>query len=382
MRSDIVRTRVRTGLRRVLCGGERSIEVVPTLLRDLDDDERRAIKDAVFGIAVQRLRLLHDHPPPVNDSDFDVLVQRWSAGDGRDDALVVDAPDAAGDVRLDRLAVRRSCPRWLAAELVESLGFDAADTFLAVSNRPGPRTLRANVLVNDRATLVQALGDEGITVRLNDRTPWAVDVVGRANLSGCAAFRAGRFEVQDASSQAVVVAAGVGPGEVVIDLCAGRGGKTLALAAAMGDRGTLWFHDIDPGALADLRGRLRRAHVHCARAGLPAEAVADVVVVDAPCTSVGVLRRSPDLRFTLGRDHRKSLGPVQRTLLDDAVRRVRPGGRVVYATCSVLRDENDAVVDDVLARHPDLTAVTRTLLVPQADEDGDGFFIAVLRRGR
>ncbi|MBM4281255.1 MAG: RsmB/NOP family class I SAM-dependent RNA methyltransferase [Deltaproteobacteria bacterium] len=265
-------------------------------------------------------------------------------------------------------------------QLTDALGEKGAEAFLVASNQPGPRTLRANTLVNDRDGLRRALADDGIATVLNPRTPWAVDVVGRANLFGCRAFRDGRFEVQDASSQAVVVAAAVTPGEVVVDMCAGRGGKTLALAAALHDRGTLWFDDVDERALADLRGRLGRARVTGARRGLPADGTADVVLVDSPCSSVGVLRRSPDLRYALRPEDVAALGPMQLALLARAARLVRPGGRIVYATCSVLRSENDAVVDDVLAGDQTLVERSRALLWPRNKDDGDGFFVAVLGR--
>lgn len=375
VRDDVVRGRVRAGLRRVLQGGERAVDVVPSLLSGLVDDERRAIKNAVFGVAVQRLRLLRDRSAleraGLDDAELDELAARLHSPD--------DGPWPDDDV--ERLVAQRSCPRWLVQRLVDGLGAVDADDFLRVSNRPGPRTLRANTLVNDRDGLRRALQDEGIVVVDNARTPWAADVVGRANLFGCRAFREGRFEVQDASSQAVVVAACVGVGDVVVDLCAGRGGKTLALAAAMRGEGTLWFDDVDEHALADLRGRLPRARVTCALRGAPGDGTADVVVVDAPCSSSGVLRRSPDLRYTLRPDDVSALAPVQRALLARAAGLVRPGGRVVYATCSVLREENDDVVDDVLAAAPALALRSRALLLPRDESDGDGFFIAVLERG-
>jgi 16S rRNA (cytosine967-C5)-methyltransferase len=391
-----VQVRIRTGLRRVLLYGERAVDVVPTLLRNLDDAGRRAVKDAVFGVAVLRLRLFHRRGLRANDrhgidgalddDDLDGLVAALPAegadvhaGPGDDDSKGDDGDD--GDDALMGLVRRRSCPSWLAARLVASLGLDDADRFLAASNRPGPRTLRANTLVNERAGLVAALDAEGIVTTVNAGSPWAVDVVGRANLMGSAAFRAGRFEIQDASSQAVVVAADVRPGDVVVDLCAGRGGKTLALAAALSDRGTLFFDDVDEAALADLRGRLRRLRITCARRGAPADGTADVVVVDAPCTSSGVLRRAPDRRFTLHPDELLALGPVQRALLGRAVTLVRPGGRVVYATCSALDEENGHVVDDVVTGGMPLVEQSRTQLLPHKD-GGDGFFIAVFERSR
>ena len=184
--------------------------------------------------------------------------------------------------------------------------------------------------------------------------------------------------MQDASSQQVAVACAVGPGDVVVDLCAGRGGKTLALAAMMENTGRLVVHDVDRAALKALHGRLARAGVGCVvddsdRQLVPA--MADVVLVDAPCTSVGVLRRSPDLRYTLDAARLADLVQTQHEVLARAATLVRPGGRVVYATCSVLRPENQ----DQTTRVAGLLANHSRLLLPPKDA-GDGFFIATFNK--
>jgi len=357
-------------LRAVLVDGRRATDVVAKALRGIaTHDERRAIKDAVFGVAVLRMRLAYI----AQTDDVAALLRCW-----RDDIADDDVRWPDDDV--EALALRRSCPLWLTQRIVDARGLDGADAFLAAANVPGPATLRANTLRGDRASLRAALGLDGIVTVDNDATPWAVDVVGHANLFGAAAFRAGAFEVQDASSQRVIVASEARAGDVVVDLCAGRGGKTLGLAASMENRGRLIAHDVDGSPLRDLRGRLGRAGADIVEVvddvTAIATGIADVVVVDAPCSSTGVLRRSPDLRFTLRAADVDAVVEVQRTLLARAATLVRPGGRVVYATCSVLRAENDVVVDGA----PDVLIEKERRHLGAPFDAGDGFFYAVWKR--
>lgn len=363
------------GLRAILVEHARSTDVVARSLRGVPThNERRAIKDTLFGITVLQRRLcrLAGCAWPVVDADLALLLSTWRAH-----------PDDDGTPALDvnELAVLRSCPDWLAQALVDSHGLAGADRFLVDANHPGPTTLRVNSLRSARDTAQRLLLDDGIATTINTSTPWALDVVGHANLFGAPAFRAGVFEVQDASSQQVVLAAAAAPGDVVIDLCAGRGGKTLGLAATMNNTGRLLAHDVDPAALRDLRGRLARSGASCVEviddaSALPAHVGdgADVVVVDAPCSSTGVLRRSPDLRWRLQPADVVAVTAVQRDLLARAAGLVRPGGRVVYATCSALQAENDAIA----AAPPATLAETnrRHLGAFCAGDRGDGFFIA------
>ena len=371
--------RIRTALRAILVDGARATDVVPIALRGVsDNDTRRHIKDVVFGVSILRVRLafVGGRSGPFDVDDVEAL---WAAfrADINDDAVAWSA-DA-----VEAIAQRRGVPPWLVQAVVAGRGVDDADAFFAAANRPGPATLRANTLRTTREQLQATLAGEGITTVVNAQTPWAVDVVGHANLFGCAAFRAGLFEVQDASSQIVVAMSGVTPGDVVVDLCAGRGGKTLGLAALLENRGRLLAHDIDARALRDLRGRLPRSGASTVEVfddvdalAADVEGRADIVVVDAPCSSTGVLRRSPDLRFTLTPADVDAVVVVQRALLQRAAQLVRPRGRVVYATCSVLRAEND----DVIATAPATLVAKEKRHLGAPFSDGDGFFVAVFQR--
>jgi 16S rRNA (cytosine967-C5)-methyltransferase len=361
---------------RVLAG-ERAEQVVPEVLRAhraLDDEGRGRVARRVYGTAVLRARLAFIARVDVGDAR--ALVEAYvRLEEGRDGAAVdVTWPTDP----CERMCVERSAPAFMVRDLIDALGAKGADAFFIASNEPAPATLRTNALKTTRDALRERLRDEGIVAQPSPLAGAALVVQGRANLFGTAAWREGWFEVQDASSQVCVERCGARPGDIVIDLCAGRGGKTLALAASMHDEGALFVNDIDARALADMRPRLTRAGVMCVRA-LPAHGApqADVVLVDAPCSAWGPLRRSPDLRWTQTLDELASLPGRQRALLERAVALVKPGGRVVYATCTLRRAENDDVVAAALA-HSALVLSERRVLLPHID-GSDGFFIAVMR---
>jgi 16S rRNA (cytosine967-C5)-methyltransferase len=344
-------------LARVLAG-ERAQDVVTETLRahpELDDAGRARVSRRVYGASVLRARLAF-----------------IAGGDDLIDAYVRFVEEKASTAhvvwpteRVERMCVERSAPAFMVRDLVDALGVDGADAFLAASNEPAPATLRANTLKCSRDGLARRLRDEGIATSPHPLAlaPHALIVEGRANLFGSSAWRDGWFEVQDASSQACVEMCNVKPGSIVVDLCAGRGGKTLALAAAMQDEGVLYVNDVDAKALAEMRPRLVRAGVTCVRPlARDGDVRADVVLVDAPCSSWGPLRRSPDLRWTQREEELAAFPVVQRALVE----RARAlGQRVVYATCTVRRAENDGVV------------AGGTLLLPHVDAC-DGFYVSTL----
>ncbi|MCC7110824.1 MAG: RsmB/NOP family class I SAM-dependent RNA methyltransferase [Deltaproteobacteria bacterium] len=357
-----------------ILAGAATDDTVARVLRALSLDRagRRRVATTLFRASVLRLRLA------------------WLARSERPadllDALAAEpsAHPAWPADPLERVVVERSCPRWLVERLAASLGLPGADAFLAASNAPGPKTLRANALLTTRDELARQLLEEGIETTPGALSPWSLHVVEgddddapRANLKGSRAWRDGLFELQDESSQLCALACAARPGEVVVDLCAGRGGKALALAACMAstaERGELWLHDVDERALADAEARLRRAGVSFARRGLPPQGAAELVLVDAPCSSLGPLRRSPDLRYRLRPEELEALPTRQRQLLDQGATLLRPGGRVVYATCTVLREENEAVV-----AASGLKLESERTLRPDV-EGCDGFFIACMGR--
>ncbi|GGE14929.1 MFS transporter [Aureimonas endophytica] len=315
-----------------------------------------------------------------NDSNralvFAALVESWRlAPDGIAAALEDDrfAPKLPGEAEWTRFAqadlgkappaVQADVPDWLVGELEASLGADWIAEAAALGDRP-PLDLRVNTLLADRAKASAALAEFApAPTRLSPlglRLP-PIEGAGRhPNIQAEAAFQTGLVEVQDEGSQLAALLVGARPGETLLDLCAGAGGKTLALAAATGGEGHLHAFDADRRRLAPIYDRLRRAEardvaVHGRMEDLaPLEAKADRVVVDAPCTGAGTWRRRPDAKWRLSSQAVEKRIAEQDAVLDTASRFVRPGGgRLAFITCSVLARENTARVEAFLRRHPD-----------------------------
>ncbi|MDX2009137.1 MAG: RsmB/NOP family class I SAM-dependent RNA methyltransferase, partial [Myxococcaceae bacterium] len=258
--------------------------------------------------------------------------------------------------------------------------------------RPGPVTLRANRRFTTRDHLARALADEGRATGPARFAPDALHVATRpANLTATTAWQRGWFEVQDEGSQLLAEAVPARDGDSVLDLCAGAGGKTLALASRL-PAATLHAFDTDRERLARLRTRASRAdaHVHL-HLELPEDLRVHHVLVDAPCSELGALRRGPDLRWRLSPDAVTHWAAVQRGLLHTAARLVLPGGSITYATCTLTADENDVVLSRFLAE--DARLALEPVASPLRGADGclrlaphlhgtDGFFAAVLRRTR
>jgi 16S rRNA (cytosine967-C5)-methyltransferase len=305
-------------------------------------------------------------------------------------------------------------PEWLDPQVVRVFGEERAAELGALAAR-APLDLRVNTLKADRDAARAALSGLG-----GEPTRWSPLGL-RIRLAAAAkspaihaepAFLKGMIEVQDEGSQLAALLAGASRGEQVVDLCAGAGGKTLALAAAMENHGQIYATDSDKRRLAPIHSRLERAGARNVQVRTPrgnADVLsglagrADLVLIDAPCTGIGVWRRNPDAKWRMRPGALAVRQNEQEAALDRAVPLVKPGGRIAYVTCSVLAEENEDQVRDFLARHPDFAVVPpaqvcdalgeraylfrRAVLMSQAGllmtplrTDTDGFFVSVLRR--
>jgi 16S rRNA (cytosine967-C5)-methyltransferase len=281
-------------------------------------------------------------------------------------------------------AVRLELPDWLLPHL--SARYDEAD--LAALLEPAPLDLRVNLLKATREEARAALTAEGLEATPTPHSPWGLRIDGRKQVTTGPAFRSGLVEIQDEGSQLVAALVGARPGMRVADWCAGAGGKTLALAMTMQNRGALLACDVSAARLDGAVRRLRRAGVHNVERHLieagdkwtkRRAGSFDRVLVDAPCTGTGTWRRNPDARLRLSETDLAELLPKQAAILDQAASLVRTGGRLVYATCSLLSEENEDQVTAFLARHPGFIQVDALSLTP-ARHGTDGFFAAVLER--
>ncbi len=300
-------------------------------------------------------------------------------------------------------AVRLEVPDWVLPHLQARFG-EALAGEMAAMGTAAPLDLRVNLLKGTREQAIAALKSEGIEAVPTSLSPWGLRVEGRRPVTTGAAFQSGLVEIQDEGSQLVALMVGAAPGMRVADWCAGAGGKTLALAMGMENKGQVVACDVHDKRLEGAVRRLRRAGVHNVERHLivPGDKWAkrraesfDRVLVDAPCTGTGTWRRNPDARLRLAERDLAELAPKQAAILSAASRLVRKGGRLVYATCSVLLEENEAQVQGFLEAHPDFRVVPLgEAWAGQGDVPGpgpylsltprrhgtDGFFTAVLER--
>lgn len=272
---------------------------------------------------------------------------------------------------------RFDLPAWLIPDLCESLGADFETVAEAMRSR-APVFLRVNLAKTTVAGAIAALAAEGIEAQPHPLAGTALEVTGNARkVQNAATYQEGLVELQDASSQAVVEALPLSDGMKVLDYCAGGGGKTLAMAARA--RLRLYAHDVARQRMADLPRRADRAGAKVTLVDRPSsQGPFDLVLVDAPCSGSGSWRRDPEGKWRLTRERLADLTVIQAEILDGVAPMVAKGGVLAYATCSLLRQENQEQVGRFLKRHPDWHQSRELVLTPISG--GDGFFLSILQR--
>ncbi|MHB9057996.1 MAG: 16S rRNA (cytosine(967)-C(5))-methyltransferase RsmB, partial [Bacillota bacterium] len=305
------------------------------------------------------------------------------------------------------LRVTESHPEWLVRRWLAELGPEQTAAICRLDNEPAPTCVRANRVKNDRVELAARLRAEGVTVVEAALAPDGLTIDDYSSLPELTSFREGRFFVQDEAAMLVAPLLDPRPGETLVDACSAPGGKATHLAELTGDQARILAVELAQEKLPQIAENCRRlglsgvAPVHGDARRLPefAPGPVDGVLVDAPCSGLGVLRRRPDSRWRKRPEDPAALAPLQLALLDAAAKTVAPGGRVVYSTCTIARTENEDVVRAFLDAHPDFRPADLRPLLPVAlrDEPGaaagalqllpsthgtDGFFVARFDRSR
>ena len=284
---------------------------------------------------------------------------------------------------------RESVPDWIDEICAKELGEALWTKELAALNKQADVVLRVNTLNISREELIKALAKEEIIAEALPKHKDAIKLVERANVFKTEAFKNGYFEVQDASSQLVAAYLDVKPGMKVVDTCAGAGGKTLHLSALMENKGQIIAMDIYESKLRKLKVRAKRNKAHnidlreinSTKVIKKLHNKADRVLIDAPCSGLGVLRRNPDSKWKLQPEFIDNIKAVQQEVLQNYSKMVKPGGKLVYATCSVLPSENQEQVDKFLTSESgkDFTFVKDEKIL--ASKSGyDGFYMALLEK--
>ncbi len=384
--------------------------------RELGARDRSAIAETIY--AVIRHKSLYQH---LAQSASGPIERRLAILGWQGDAKLLHAAISREEAEwLDRTAqvdvtalaepLRHNLPMWLAQPLKARLGDDFWG-LVAALDRPAPLDLRVNTLRTKRDAVLAALAEAGIAAEPTPHSPLGVRVAGKPVLNQLPIFLDGSIEVQDEGSQLLALLLGARRGEMVVDFCAGAGGKTLAIGALMRNTGRLYAWDVSAHRLDALKPRLARsglsnvfpaalAHERDERVKRLAGKI-DRVLVDAPCSGVGTLRRNPDLKWRQkpAADHEHSTR--QRDNLEAAARLLKPGGRLVYATCSLLPEEDEEVAAAFGAAHADFRPLPAAELLraqgvaaPEALTQGDylrlwphrhhtdGFFAAAWERDK
>jgi 16S rRNA (cytosine967-C5)-methyltransferase len=417
--------RIMLDLWRTVCRGEvtasKSVAEAFAHAPGLNDRQRETIVNTVYGMlrharridhalgqlpaktprALAELlayRVLKCHLPPAKACSKLPAVD-WDAVVARDTA-VAEESDA-----VKRIAIGASLPDFLAKRLVEQFGSEAEALALSL-NQKAPLTLRVNTLKGTRDEILKELTEAGLHVHPTALSSTGIVLESHANVFALDAFKDGCIEIQDEASQLVAELVAPPAKGLVVDYCAGAGGKTLAMGALMHNKGRLVALDTHAKRLEELKRRARRAGLANAQAIELRHAQtdslrhkADRVLVDVPCSGVGAFRRKPEMRWRLEAEDLERLPREQDAIARRAMELVAPGGRLIYSTCTVLSEENEAVVEKLLSNH-DFTLVPAKEIVGKAlagkicDSTGtflkllphrhscDGFFAAVLRRSK
>ncbi|NEX60438.1 RsmB/NOP family class I SAM-dependent RNA methyltransferase [Noviherbaspirillum galbum] len=380
----------------------------------LGSRERNAVAEAVY--AVLRNKLVFGS---FAESGVGPAMRRLALL-GLADAVGIDAvaglsPDETAWLervaQIDRqtlpAAMRANLPVWLYDKLVARDGEAATLSLADALNRPAPLDLRVNALKTKREDVIEELAKAPIACEPTPYAPLGLRIFKKPALQNLPLFKDGAIEVQDEGSQLLAHILGAKRGEMVVDFCAGAGGKTLAIGAIMRNTGRLYAFDVAEKRLAKLKPRLARsglsnvhpvviAHENDAKVKRLAGKI-DRVLVDAPCSGLGTLRRNPDMKWRQTPESVAELNQKQSSILASAARLVKPGGRLVYATCSLLDEENEAIANGFLAANSafrlvparevlaeqkiDLDTGDFLKLTPQQHQT-DGFFAAVFERSK
>jgi 16S rRNA (cytosine967-C5)-methyltransferase len=374
--------------------------------------ERGVIAEAVYGLLRNKSAYTN-----FSESGSGSAMRRLSLL-GLADAVGIDAIGGLSEeekewlmrvMQIDRsnlpLLLRTNLPQWLLDKLIARYGEEETIRIAEGLNRPAPLDLRVNVLKNSREEALAALTQASIDCQPTPYGPLGIRLARKPALQNLSLFKEGAIEVQDEGSQLLAQLVGAKRGEMVVDFCAGAGGKTLALGAAMRNTGRLYAFDVAEKRLSKLKPRLARsglsnvhpvviAHENDIKVKRLAGKV-DRVLVDAPCSGLGTLRRNPDMKWRHTQQSVDELNAKQHGILAGAARLVKPGGRLVYATCSILDEENEAVVAQFLSTHEDFVLVPMNDVLAEQKiplqtgeylrlfphlHQTDGFFAAVLER--
>ena len=361
--------------------------------RKWGSEDRRVVSEIFYNIIRWKKRLeyyMGESVKPTNVYKMIIAYLLWSKTHYKkfeefDGVKVADILTKLKKGTVPTKAIEHSIPDWLAETLEKELGKNWEKEMVAL-NEQAPTVLRTNTLKTTPRELIADLNDENVEAFTIKNYPDAIQLAEKKNVFLTSAFKDGFFEVQDASSQKIGELLDVQEGMRVVDACAGAGGKTLHLAALMKNKGQIIALDIYGWKLTELKRRAKRAGAHNIEARLISDnkvikrlhEKADRLLIDSPCSGLGVLKRNPDSKWKIDQAFIDRIKGEQQTILQDYSKILKKGGQMIYATCSILPSENDEQVKTFLENNPDYTLIKDQKIMPS--EGYDGFYMALIKR--
>lgn len=289
----------------------------------------------------------------------------------------------------ERLSVLYSYPMWLTEKLINQYGEETAEKIMAESHKAHPVTVRVNSLKTNKAELTDILRREGINAVPSESAPYCIYINGALNINSSEAYKNGLYTLQNKSSMAAVESLKPKPNELILDLCAAPGGKTTYIAELMQNKGRIIAFDIHPHKIELINNAAKRLGISVINAEAnDAEVLkneltgtADRVLADVPCSGIGVIHKKPDIKWRRAAEDIPKLCAVQQRILNNAAEYVRPGGTLVYSTCTILKEENELQVKKFLDKHTEFCLEEERTL-HTFETGGSGFYIARLVRGK
>lgn len=375
---------------------KRANQVLETLLKQnkkWGSKDRAVVSEVFYNIVRWKRRLeFYADQTLTKENIFEIILADllWEKIDFKDfeEFKTIDKEAIGQRIQVNQFpdfATEQSFPDWLCERLSSELG-ESFKTELIALNQQALTILRVNTLKTSREKLLKELETSRVVAKALQNYPDAIELEEKKNLIRSEAFQKGWFEIQDASSQLVAAFLNPMPGSVVVDACAGGGGKTLHLAALMQNQGRIVAMDIFENKLKELQKRAARAGVKNIETHLIEEStdlnrfkeIADFLLIDAPCSGLGVLKRNPDAKWKLSEVFLTEIIKTQQQILNDYSQFLKPGGKMVYATCSILPSENRQQIEYFLSTHPGFELLNQRKILPSRGYDG--FYMALIQR--
>ncbi len=289
----------------------------------------------------------------------------------------------------EHLSVKYSFPLWLTKRLLKEYPFEVCEDFMRESNLSHNVNVRVNPLMTTPDELIKVLNDEGVNAEVSPLSSNCLSILGKININELSSYKKGYFSLQNISSYKAVEILAPQKGERVMDICAAPGGKSCAIAEMMGDSGEVFSYDVYEHKAKLIKNSAERLNIHIINATVHdgREIIpefiekADRVLLDAPCSGIGVIHKKPDIKWTREESDISELSKIQRELIEVSCRYVKPGGVLLYSTCTILKEENGDVTAEFLSNHPEFTKVYEEQILTGKNGES-GFYICKMEKKR